>query len=258
MASKQSSTSGARTAPKSSKASTNGPNREESHTSSGEVEELIVEHIGRYRLSIVPVIAKLFFNNDAKQAQEVLRDLKRRGLVQAHGRLFNGGYSSFQLTVESCEKLRLSKHRAAEIKGQALVRNLAVLWFATMKGAKRARLPDDVLPPGCPIPPGEAPHVIEVIAPERARIYRLQVAEKGGHKYPFDQIARAADQFQAIPNGLEFMTTGAYAFAVLVNTEDRKALFESALPEILTRIPQGAKVVVETVPSPDNIPAFLN
>lgn|GEM_PF-4749377 len=168
-----------------------------------------------------------------------------------------GAYSGFQLTVKGCDKLGLTKHRAAKIAGPALVKNLAVLWFATMNGAKRARLLDDVLPPGCTIPPGEAPHVIEVVAPERARIYRVQVAEEGKHKYPFAQIARAAQQLQAIPNGNDFITTGAYAFAVIVNDEGRKARFESALPELTSKLPTGAKVVIETAPSPKNIPAFL-
>ena len=83
------------------------------------------------------------------------------------------------------------------------------------------------------------------------------VAELKSYKYPFEQIEETAQRLKVISNGSDFLRSGAYAFAVLVNEETNKARFEEALPALMNKLPDGACVVIETVPSPNNLPLFL-
>lgn len=112
--------------------------------------------------------------------------------------------------------------------------------------------------PGCPTPPGKAPHVAEITGPGQGRIYRVQiVAELKNYDIPFEQM-ETAQRLKVISNGSDFLRSGAYAFAVLVNEETNKARFEEALPALMNKLPDGACVVIETVPSPNNLPLFFS
>lgn len=187
-----------------------------------------------------------------------LTRLQEEGKTQTHTRTIAKRYSYYQLTAKGCAEVGVSKDRARPLTSETLSKNLGVLWFATMKGARRARLADDRLPSGCPPPPGKAPHVFEEIAVRQGCIYRIQIAAEGSsHEYPFGQIEQAARLFAATPGGSDFLRTGAYAFAVLVNEEEKKARFEEELPRLLPKLPDGVRVIVETVPSTTNLQFFL-
>ena len=191
----------------------------------------------RDSLSILPILGRLFFDGNEVRAADRLRDLTEAGKVQTHQRML-GRYSYFQLTPRGCVPAGVTEDRARPLTAQTLPKNLAVLWFATMKGVPRVRLRDDLLPPGCPTPPGKAPHVAEITGPGQGRIYRVQiVAELKSYKYPFEQIEETAQRLKVISNGSDFLRSGAYAFAVLVNEETNKARFEEALPALMNKLP---------------------
>lgn len=257
MAQKKSSTSEAHTAPKSSKGSTAGPRSEEKPTSSGSssADVEILEHIGRYGLTIREIVARLFFAGDVDKAGRALGRLQEQGRIHVRGRLLKNRYSYYQLTAKGCAEAGVTEERAKPIKGTALTRSLAVLWFATMSGIPRARLREDRLPAGCPPVPGKPPHVAEKTT---RRVYRVHaVAEQTSHSYAFNQITEVVEELTSTKDGRDFLASGAYGFAVLVHEEAKKARCEEAMSALKKRLPTGTTVIVELAPSPNNLRQFL-
>lgn len=263
---KKLSTSAENTAPKSSKGSTAGPKPKRAPTSSGEAsspplsetERHILEHIGRYRISVRHVIAKLFFEGYKTRATEALAKLEEQGRIAIVKRALPQGYSYYQLTQKGCAGIGVTEERARALSGLGLARSLAVLWFATMNGARRARFRDDQLPPGIPPVPGRPAHVGEFISENSARIYRVHVvAEDRDHSYPLKEIRQAIDEISSTREGEALIASGAYGFAILVHEDEKKARFMEALALQREKLPEGALVIVETVPSPGNFPLFV-
>ena len=266
MAVKKSSTSGENTARKNSKRSTAGPVERGSPTSSGEtppqiqtpLERDILEHLGRYRVSVREVIARYFFAGEKGKASGALGKLQRQGVIQIRARDLDGGHSYYQLTQKGCAAAGVAKDRAAPLSGLSLARSLGVLWFATMNGKKRALLPNAKLPPSCPKLPGAALHVVEILAKNDGRIYRVQVvAEDKDYHYPLAEIRKTLAALGATPEGAAFIESGAYAFAVLVHEEAKAIRFREAFSSLSEPLPHKARVLVERVPSPSNFSLFV-
>lgn len=267
MVRKKSSTSADPTAPKSSKGSTNGRKKKGSPTSSGEPpaplltdpEREILEHIGRYRISVRPVLTSLFFGGDKIRTQDAIARLRDRGWIANVKGGLPGGYSYYQLTAKGCTEAAFPLDRSRPLAATGLSKALAVLWFATMNGKRRARLKEDAPPAGFPPTSGRAPHVGEAIGEGRARIVRIHIAsETSDHASPLKEIREAVEAMRATPEGREVIESGAYCFAILVHNEEKKERFTEAIKAYQQRHPLGAVIDVETAPTPGTFPLFVN
>jgi hypothetical protein len=227
--------------------------------SSGELDREILAHIGRFRISIREIVSRLFFDGHSEKATDALTRLRDEGRLQIHTRALGETYSYYQLTAKGCAEVGVSAERARALTGKGLSNSLAALWFTHMNGRRRAHLPTEKLLRGCPPPPGQALHVAEEISPSAWCVYRLQmVAEKATHTYAFAQIEKTASDYCTIENGEAFLRSGVYGFAVLVHEPSKRDRFVEALPSLLTKLPDGVRVIIEAVPTPHNIKHFLS
>lgn len=203
------------------------------------------------------VIARLFFNDEKSRTTEALAKLEAQGRLAIIKRGLPNGYSYYQLTKKACVEIGVTEERSRPLSGLGLARSLAVLWFATMNGERRARLKDDQLPAGLPPVPGRPAHVAEMLAENSARIYRVHVvAEDKDHSYPLKEIRQAIEAISSTTEGRSLIASGAYGFAILVHEEEKQARFQEALANHRETLPTGAVVVVETIPSTGNFNRF--
>ena len=107
----------------------------------------ILGHIARYRLSLRPVIEKLFF--DGKSCDNVLRAMVHDELIVARpesdakqkSALIPGGYKYYQLSLKAADQFSLPSSRTTILGPGAFDKHIAILWFCCM-GEKRYSLLD--------------------------------------------------------------------------------------------------------------------
>ena len=112
----------------------------------------ILTHLGLYRLSLRPILARLFFANNETSLANVLKRLREDGLVEVRSGL-PGNMSYYQLTVAGTKHIGVPTDRASTFERQAFDRHLAIVWFCCAESERRFRVPDDDLAsllPGAP------------------------------------------------------------------------------------------------------------
>ncbi|MCA9281095.1 MAG: hypothetical protein H6812_00300 [Phycisphaeraceae bacterium] len=139
----------------------------------------ILKHIGLYRISLRPILARLFFDGNEPALANVLKRLKADGRLQTCTGL-PGNMSYYQLTKLGARDVGVPEARAGALGNQAFGQHLAILWFCCGTTKRRFRVPAEELPP---VPAGEycvtmedGRRLLRVYAPsdtaERASIHR--------------------------------------------------------------------------------------
>ena len=131
-------------------------------------DEQIIEHIVLYRISIRPVLRRLFFTTDASM-DNVLQRLMKQNRIQPPGTAkgsgkkkpaIDGGFSYYAPTPEECKRRNIPLERQDRTTGP-LHQALAVLWFCCMTPVRRARMEKDDFAELFPDIPSNDPHCIE-------------------------------------------------------------------------------------------------
>lgn len=98
----------------------------------------ILHHTGLYRVTLRPVLAKLFFNGG--DPDKVLLRLRNEGYLRPA--VDFQGISLYQLTKKGASAVGLPEDRARRFREQALYKHLGLLLFCFDEGSKRVRLED--------------------------------------------------------------------------------------------------------------------
>lgn len=213
----------------------------------------ILEHIGRYRLSMRPVLSKLFF--EGKSCDNVLRALVEGGFVQVRSRASRlpGGWSYYQLTPAAAAELGVPANRALPLSPASLEKNLAILWFCCMTEPRRSRL--------------DRRHLEALIGADRAGDYCVEPAatQRIYRLFPVSPKARSDYFLKAIRTDLEaalgekaladYLAVRLYGYAVLVSSQTWKLRAEAALRK--ASLAKTAPWIVEVVPGAATLPTFL-
>ncbi len=217
-------------------------------------DDAVLEHIGRYRVSIRPVLRDLFFSSSAAALGNVLTRLAKAKRIQALP--LKGGFSAYQLTREECRRRNLPENRGIPLGTDALHEAIAVLWFCRMGKPERRRLEDanaEALLPSLRI---EKPHCTEH-SKDADRIYRVYVPDStSGTDSIMKTVRRYTDEIQNHPTAYDWLTHGEYAIAILVETESRKKQIEDELSK--RTFPPGSHIVVEIAPGPTTLKDMPN
>jgi len=139
----------------------------------------ILKHLGLYRMSLRPILAKLFFKGNEPALANVLKRLKADGRIAIRSGL-PGNLSYYQLTKLGTREVGVPESRADPLGNQAFGQHLAILWFCFGSTTQRHRVPTEYLPP---VPAGdycvttkEGTRLLRVYAPsdtaERPSIHR--------------------------------------------------------------------------------------
>src|SRR5690606_194158 len=108
-------------------------------------EDLFLNHLGRYRMSIHRVAEKWFFKPEMCQA--AIESLKKSKSIQLRsvgkGSL---GFAYMQLTAQTAKRLNVPESRIRAMNAEALHKNLATLWFCMFGPYERVRFEPDEYP----------------------------------------------------------------------------------------------------------------
>lgn len=218
-------------------------------------EDLILDHIGRYTISIRKIIEQLFFSGGSCGA--TLNRLVERQLVQRIAKSFSGNYSYYQLTVKGAKARNLPLNKAAPKSATALAQNLAALWFSTMSPQWRKRLTEEELNSLFGAPEGgNTAHVAQNGEAEETTVFRLFVpGEETAVRRNYLRMLKknALDAMENKPL-LRWIERGTYRFVVLVHSEVRREELERLMK---AEIFPNLRVEIEIAPTPSTLPAFL-
>ncbi len=186
----------------------------------------ILRHVGLYRITLRPVLERVIF--EGRSCGAVLQRLRSEGLLQV-GK-FPRNVSYYQLTPKAAALLALPVSRATPFGAQALHTHLGILWFCCMGQARRYRLEPDKLARLFPKQTLPGDHCIDEEKQDKPRIYRIYVPD--AHAAMRNVIREIRTNFRestAIRELDKWVEGHRYAFAILVETPERRAALKAAL-----------------------------
>lgn len=212
---------------------------------------LILNHIGRYTLSIRAVIERLFF--DGKSCDHVINRLQEEDRIQAIS--LPGNLSAYQLTLKEGRARGLEYRGRARVTPTTLRWQLSTLWFCCMTGYRRKRLLEREAKAVLEIPEIQrlnTPHVLHRDEDE-STIYRLHVPEGGASLDDFiARLERLCFKVgQNDPVLAPWAERGTYQFAILSETVLRQEMLKEELEPKQADLP--VKLYFETVPPYDGL-----
>lgn len=218
-------------------------------------DEQLLEHVGRYRLSVRAVLRELFFETDAAAGNVIQRLLDQKRLQSR--KVTNGGFSYYQPTLAECRRRKIPESRHEPLSAGPLHKALATLWFCCMSETKRKRVEEADLAAEFPGLSFKDPHCVE--SGDADRLYRLYVpGSTSGDANVFRELRKDANDLYNHATAHAWLARGEFAFAVLVETPTRKAKLEEALAKERESLPTGAHVLVDIAPGPTTLKPFLS
>lgn len=190
----------------------------------------IMEHLGRYRVSIRQILAML--KAVAHLSDASVSRLHRTGLI-AINRGLPGNRSIYQLTKRGAALIGVSEARARPFRSQALLKHLGILLFCHVDGAHRYRLEDDELRMivGEPLPEGA--HCMAMFD-GRVQVLNVYVpGQRTSIRSVTRRIREHLDEVRRLPKVRELLEAGNYGFAIVTQTTERRSAILRAL-----RIPE--------------------
>jgi len=224
----------------------------ESHT------ERILRHIGRYSLTIRPVLDKLFFRGVSGKSHNLIQAMLRDELLTYHSL---GKVSYYQLTKKGALKVGLPSTRAHAV-GEHLTEHLAYLWFCTLGRHQRELLDRQRLRGYFPNTNLRAAHCLQARKGARTfSVFRLRLAGTNASdssllKSLQGYIAQATEPSSEL-NPL--LRRRLYGFAILFHSHERRRRFKAAAEakRLFTLGARSRRVNVlhqfEIVPAPETL-----
>ena len=216
-------------------------------------DDRILDHIGLYRLSIRPIIERLFF--DEKNCGNVIQRLLDQNRIQSREGLPRR-MRYYQLSPNEAKSRGIPVHRTQPFGSQALNHHLAVLWFCNMgsqprhlleKQEQEKRFPED-LPAGA--------YCIER-SPDGHRLYRFKIGSSDTDDTSLIRWLRheitASSKSEAL---MQPMKTRQFGFGVLVDTTTRVTALQQTIEE--SSLAEDAFIFVEFAPSHLTLHTALN
>lgn len=214
-------------------------------------DELILQHLVLYRLTLRAVLDELFF--EGRSSDNVVERLKKQGHIQVQ-RGLPGRLSYYQLTEAEARRRALPEERAQAPGPRALAEHLSVLWFCTLGARPRRRLEADELQRLLPELPSARPHAIEDGTPRR--VLRLFIP---GPTSPVESTIRAVSdetrELAANPVHAPWLKTRRFAVAILAQNQARAKTFREEIE--LAEAQAFTDVSIEVVPGLDELSEAL-
>ncbi len=215
-------------------------------------DEKMLDHIGRYRVTLRPVLDHLFFCDESSGCGNVIKRLLASGYITAREGL-PAKRRYYQLTAVGAEG-RVPLGRTKPMRAQSLRSALAILWFCAMNETPRLRLETwelrDIL--DADLPAGK--HCAQPGDP--LKLFRVQIPSGR---------TKTAGVINALKDHLEESFTHAvikrwakdrrYGFAILAEAERVPELRAAVAKHGLNRY---ASILVEPVPSPQTLTRALH
>jgi hypothetical protein len=213
-----------------------------------ERDEKILKHIGKYGLSIRAVIEALFC--DGATSDHILNRLIREKRIASEAGI-PGGICYYHLTLTEARARSIPEHRARKKKGAALRQAIQVLWFCCMGGKRRNRIERNQLGRNFGNGKGSGKAHCAEVDEERSTVYRLYVPGPNSRDdYLLKTLRVDYEVAKGIPSLMEWIRDDAFAFAVLVETPERKTKLERM---VIKHGLKNIRILVEVVPGLSNL-----
>jgi len=196
----------------------------------------ILKHVAHFRVSIPAVIRTLFFPNNPSAYAPVMDRLRKNGYLKSRRALKKNG-TFHQLTRTSTRILGLPESLAVPMGRQALLRQLSILWFCTMRQPPFTYIADSVtLGPlfsggstvgNAPFAPAGAHCIANVGGMTLFHIY--VVMPDTGRDNLFKSIWSQYDAAKREPMLAPLVDAKQYGFAILVQSEVKREVIDAFL-----------------------------
>lgn len=182
-----------------------------------ERDQLITEHIGRYRISLRHIIEQLFF--DGKNAGNVIQRMIKNEVLHSRTGLPNR-LRYYQLTTTEARNQSVPVNRCKPFAAQALNVHLGILWYCCAYETKRHRIETKVLKGQFENYP-RGPHCVEKTEEghklSHIRICTAETEETNLIRRLREDVRDAYEHKELI----DPIRAGQYGFVVLVETKSR-------------------------------------
>jgi len=206
-------------------------------------EELILDHLGRYTISLKKVIDELYF--DGGSAQNALNKLVTADLIQSIQNGLGGNFRYYQLTIKGAKTRSVPPNRAREKEPKGLSQDIAALWFSCMGDVRRKRLSITELRSLFGAPKGGNVIHIAEDAGEESTVYRLFVPSDNSSLRSFvATLKKSAHDAFGDERLLRWIERGTYTLLVLLQNESRREdlrrlIKDEEFPDIRIRLDLG-------------------
>ncbi len=195
-----------------------------------DLRDLVLEHIGRYRISFLPVLERVF--GEVGSVRSVIHALKNDGLLRSYGtddgyRSLLGGYTAYQLTVPGAAQVGVSPKRAKRLNENALESSFRLLWLCCMVERRYARLSEEHLVKlfDSPLNSKDCPYCIELNG--KRTVYRIRLlGEHSDDGYALRQARKDLVAATETPALGEFVKHGRYGNLLVVSKPERRKRLE--------------------------------
>jgi hypothetical protein len=217
-----------------------------------EIDIQVLQHIGRYTITLRRVLQVQFF--DGGNPQSTLNRLERLGYIQRVERQLPGNFSYYQLKKKGASIINVSENKAKPKETKGLSQDLAALWFCCMADRQRLRLEATELRSLFGAPKGG--NVIHAAqAEEDPTVFRLFIPEPDTSLDRYvTTLKRAAHQACTDEKLLRWIERGTYQFAVLLTNDGR---VEKLAELIRANDFPDLRIHLEIAPSPRDLPLFI-
>lgn len=215
-------------------------------------DEKILEHLGRYRISLRPILERLFF--EGRTSGNVMQRLLKAGRVHSREGLPNR-IRYYQLSASEARKRSVPTGRTEPFAAQALNVHLGVLWFCCIEKPSCHRIEEKTLKGQFEKPP-RGPLCVERSSDGSHRLWHIRVATADTEDTNLVRALRT-DITDAVANRelVDPITSGQFGFVVLVDTEARKHALANSLADNESLTP--ASIEVHFAPSHETLPVAL-
>lgn len=191
---------------------------------------LILEHIGRYRISFLPVMERVY--GGLGNVKGTIQKLQKAGLITARGREAGygsilGGYTAYQVTAKGAKQIGVTVKRAKLLSETELEISFRILWLCCMGNPRYRFLEERHLVQlfNHPLKSRTVHYCMEM---EREhRVYRIRlIGQESDDDYALSQIRKDLTECGELPIVKEFCQYGRYGNLLVVSKPERRRRLE--------------------------------
>jgi len=191
---------------------------------------LVLEHIGRYRISFLPVMERVFAGlGDVKGT---VQKFQKAGLITALGRTAGfgsilGGFTAYQLTAKGANQVGYTEKRAKKLNENGLEISFRVLWLCCMGTIRYRRLEETHLMQlfGHPLKSKNGNYCMELDG--ESRVYRIRLlGQESKDEYVLRETRKDLTECGGLPLVKEFCQHGRYGNLLVVSKPERRRRLE--------------------------------
>jgi hypothetical protein len=218
-----------------------------------EIDLQILQHLGRYTVTLRRVLQVQFFNGGSPQS--ALNRLEKLGYIDRIQRQLPGNFSYYQLKKKGAAAIGVSENRAKPKEPKGLAQDLGALWFSCMGDHPRKRLLDGELRTLFGAQKGG--NVIYVAqAEDEPTVFRMFIPEPDTNLERYTAtLKRAAHAACADERLIPWIERGTYQFAVLLTNEGRVDILSELIRD--EDFPD-LRFELAIAPSPRELPLFIS